>query len=636
MINRIAAGGMAEVFLAQSVGVMGFRRLVALKLIHSNFTQDPDFLKMFIDEARIAMHLHHRNIVQVFDLDEVEGTYFIAMEYVRGINLYNLYEQVAAQKRWVEVPMALYIVAEVCKGLHFAHTRTSLDDQPLAIVHRDISPQNVLLSFEGEVKITDFGIATAAAKLHKTADGVVKGKYAYMAPERLGDGAFDARVDVFSAGVLLYELLVGESPFADKSSIETIQAVLTKEVVPPSQKGAEIPSGLDDICLKALAKNPEDRWPTALAFADALTELAMELTYARKDMASGDAALAKLLSQLNPNLKSSAVRPQSIQLPEVNSSSSEKQSSSQNPTSSAKHLASDLVSPEIYTPQTSLPSIVTQPDTPAIASPIYDDETAPNLVPATDNMDNRYSTNTISYPTVDDSTSANHNLPPVWEEGDTDESNLRASVPPTAHVKENAGHTSAARKKVSSWSASLNKNWISAVLLILGAILFSAVGWVVWSGRDTTHVKAPLRLITEPPGAKIFINQYPLAQITPALISVPLDEHTPVEVTFRLVGYNRFTQQLSVEERRKGIFRIQLQPKKPTQSKKQTQVRVVTLRPKRGQWSHVYFDGKDQGPSPITLELPIGVVEIEVIRSNSSSRRELKIKVPESGPASIL
>ena len=201
IINKIASGGMAEVFLARAVGAMGFQRLVAVKLIHANFTRDSDFVKMFIDEARIAMHLHHRNIVQVFDLDQLHDTYFIAMEFVHGVNVYDLYEAIAAKNRWVDVSLALYIVAEVCKGLHFAHTRVGPDGRPMNIVHRDISPQNVLLSFEGEVKITDFGIATAAERLHQTAAGIVKGKYAYMAPERLEDQKVDGRVDVFAAGV---------------------------------------------------------------------------------------------------------------------------------------------------------------------------------------------------------------------------------------------------------------------------------------------------------------------------------------------------------------------------------------------------------------------------------------------------
>jgi serine/threonine protein kinase len=320
VINRIASGGMAEVFLAKAVGAMGFQRLVAVKLIHANFTRDPEFVNMFIDEARIAMHLHHRNIVQVFDLDSEGDTYFIAMEFVHGVNLYDLYERIAAQGRWIEVPMALYLVAEVSKGLHFAHTRTGAGGKPLNIVHRDISPQNVLLSFEGEVKITDFGIATAAERLHQTAAGIVKGKYAYMAPERLQEKPIDARVDVFSVGVLLYELLVGENPFAGTSAVDTIENVLNRKVPAPSERGAPVSRRLDEICLKALAKDPAQRYASAQALADAVTEYALELTHARKDMAAGDAAVANLLGELFPERARThpgAAEPGRISLPGI-------------------------------------------------------------------------------------------------------------------------------------------------------------------------------------------------------------------------------------------------------------------------------------------------------------------------------
>jgi serine/threonine protein kinase len=323
VINKIAAGGMAEVFLAKAVGAMGFQRLVAVKLIHANFTRDQEFVKMFIDEARIAMHLHHRNIVQVFDLDKANDTYFIAMEFVHGVNLYDLYERIASKNRWIEAPMALYLVAEVSKGLHFAHTRKGQDGRPLGIIHRDISPQNVLLSFEGEVKITDFGIATAAERLHQTAAGIVKGKYAYMAPERLREEPTDGRVDVFSAGVLLYELLVGENPFAGSSAVDTIENVLNKKIPAPSERGAPVSPQLDRIVLKALARDPRERFLTAQDLADALTEYALELTTARKDMAAGDGALAALLNELFPEKAkrppSAAADPKSFNLPGISS-----------------------------------------------------------------------------------------------------------------------------------------------------------------------------------------------------------------------------------------------------------------------------------------------------------------------------
>ena len=220
-------------------------------------------MKMFLDEARIAMHLRHRNIVQTTELERAEGTYFIAMEFVHGVNVYDLYERIAAQGQWIELPMALYIVSEACKGLHFAHMRTHPDGRPLGIIHRDISPQNILLSFEGEVKIMDFGIAQATDRLHKTQPGIVKGKYQYMAPEILQDRTVDHRIDVFAAGVVLYELLTRENPFAGATAVETIESVLKKPIIPPTEKCGVGSRALDAIVLKALAKDPDDRYSSA-------------------------------------------------------------------------------------------------------------------------------------------------------------------------------------------------------------------------------------------------------------------------------------------------------------------------------------------------------------------------------------
>jgi serine/threonine protein kinase len=301
VLSKLAQGGMAEIFLAKAIGVMGFERLVAIKLIHSHLTRDTEFVKMFIDEARIAMHLHHRNIVQTFDLDKADDTYFIAMEFVHGVNLYDVYERIAARGQWFELPLALYVIAEACKGLHFAHTRFGPDGRPLGIVHRDISPQNILLSFEGEVKITDFGIAKAAERMHHTTPGIVKGKYAYMAPEVLRDSPADPRVDVFAAGVVLYELLVGENPFAGSSAVETIENVLNVEVPSPTSKGAPGGKDLDHIVAKALAKDPDRRYQSALELAQALTDHGLNLTMARRDIAAGDAAVQRLLSDLFPD-----------------------------------------------------------------------------------------------------------------------------------------------------------------------------------------------------------------------------------------------------------------------------------------------------------------------------------------------
>gem|GEM_PF-3750471 len=313
VLSKIAEGGMAEIFLAKAIGVMGFERLAAIKLIRPHLMEDSDFLKMFLDEARIAMHLRHRNIVQTTELERAEGTYFIAMEFVHGVNVYDLYERIAAQGQWIELPMALYIVSEACKGLHFAHMRTHPDGRPLGIIHRDISPQNILLSFEGEVKIMDFGIAQATDRLHKTQPGIVKGKYQYMAPEILQDRKVDHRIDVFAAGVVLYELLTRENPFAGATAVETIESVLKKPVVPPTEKCGVGSYALDSIVLKALAKDPDERYSSARELSAVLTDHGLGLTGARWDIASGDSSLSQLLQSLFPDKIAQTFTPSSAE-----------------------------------------------------------------------------------------------------------------------------------------------------------------------------------------------------------------------------------------------------------------------------------------------------------------------------------
>lgn len=313
VLRKIAEGGMAEIFLAKSLGAMGFERLVAIKLIRPHLTEDSDFVKMFLDEARISLHLQHRNIVQTFDLEKANGTYFIAMEYVHGINVYDLYERIAEKGQWIDLSVALYIMCEACKGLHFAHTQTDPQGTSLGIVHRDVSPQNILLSFEGEVKIMDFGIAKATERLHETMPGIVKGKYAYMAPEILHDQEADGRVDVFAAGVVLYELLTRENPFAGNNAVDTIEAVLGKKVVPPTEKCGVGSRALDAIVLKALAKKPEQRFQSARALSDALTDHGLSLTGARWDIAAGDSSVSNLLRELFPKKASQAFHPSSVE-----------------------------------------------------------------------------------------------------------------------------------------------------------------------------------------------------------------------------------------------------------------------------------------------------------------------------------
>ena len=261
---------MAEVWRARARGEAGFEKILVIKKILANLLNS-EFIELFIDEARIAVHLHHVNIVQVFDLGEVDGQYFMAMEYVHGLDLSRIITR-ARNLGAVPIHLTLFIIAELLKALQFAHQRTDEAGTPLHVVHCDISPQNVLISYAGEVKLTDFGISRAAFQASEKHQ-VIRGKYAYMSPEQVEGRALDGRTDLFSLGIVLYELLTSRRLFKMRSRDETLNRVRRAEVPSPRAYRPEISEDLEGIILKALARKPEDRFASAGEMLEALSAL---------------------------------------------------------------------------------------------------------------------------------------------------------------------------------------------------------------------------------------------------------------------------------------------------------------------------------------------------------------------------
>jgi predicted ATPase/tRNA A-37 threonylcarbamoyl transferase component Bud32 len=264
LIDLIARGGMAEVYKAKSHGVEGFEKLVVIKRILPEFSRDAAFVDMFINEAKIAVGLSHANIVQVFDLGRSDDSYFIAMEYVHGIDLAELLTRARAKPIALPIELAVYLTSEVAKGLDYAHRRKDQDMNPLGIVHRDVSPQNVLVSFEGEVKITDFGIAWAMGVARERDQGV-KGKALYMPPEQARGDVVDRRADIFALGVVLCEILSGRHPFKGMSEEEILELVKVGGFAPPplAKLAPDVPAELCQIVDRAMSPDPDDRQPDA-------------------------------------------------------------------------------------------------------------------------------------------------------------------------------------------------------------------------------------------------------------------------------------------------------------------------------------------------------------------------------------
>ncbi|MET0287452.1 MAG: serine/threonine-protein kinase, partial [Polyangiales bacterium] len=272
LLRRLAVGGMAEIYVAKTRGLGGFEKLTALKLVHAHLSADTQFVRMLIDEAKILVLLTHANIAQVFDLGNVEDRYFIAMEYVDGVDLQGLARAAERLGKPLSVPLCCFVVAEMLTGLDYAHRKRDASGRPLGIVHRDISPQNVVVSRAGEVKLVDFGIAKTNLRAERTEVGVIKGKYGYMSPEQAWADPTDKRSDVFSTGVLLYELLTGSTLYSAKSVAELIAKVRRAEIPPPRSLRREIGEELSAIVMRALALEPSDRYQTALEMGDALRE----------------------------------------------------------------------------------------------------------------------------------------------------------------------------------------------------------------------------------------------------------------------------------------------------------------------------------------------------------------------------
>ena len=271
---ELASGGMGSVYLARLDGSAGFEKLVALKRIHPHLAKEKDCIEMFLDEAKIASRITHPNVCSVFDFGEVDGEYFIAMEYLVGEPLSRVYTRVGKNKEQRRDPLLplrmARIIADACEGLHAAHELKDSQGDLLRVVHRDVNPRNLFVTYDGAVQVVDFGLASARERLHKTSTGDVKGTIAYMAPEQLRTGTSDRRVDVWALGAALWEGLAVRRLFKRDTTANSMYALLYEEIAPPSQHRPQVPKELDEIALKALARDPEERWQSAREMGQAL------------------------------------------------------------------------------------------------------------------------------------------------------------------------------------------------------------------------------------------------------------------------------------------------------------------------------------------------------------------------------
>ncbi|MGB5703179.1 MAG: serine/threonine-protein kinase [Polyangiales bacterium] len=297
---ELASGGMASVYLARAEGSPGFEKLVALKRIHPHLASEKGYVEMFLDEARIASRITHPNVCSVFDFGEADGEYFIAMEYLVGEPLSRVHRRImanAAQRTSTLLPARMArVIAQACEGLHAAHELKDADGESLSVVHRDVSAENLFVTYDGATQVVDFGIAHARQRIHQTEAGQVKGTFPYMAPEQMTAAVVDRRVDVWALGAVLWELLTLRRLFLRDTDVNTMYAVLSSEIKPPSEYRPEIPPELDEIVIKALQRNPDERWQTAREMGKALRRV-----LAQQEELVGPAELADWLGELFPD-----------------------------------------------------------------------------------------------------------------------------------------------------------------------------------------------------------------------------------------------------------------------------------------------------------------------------------------------
>lgn len=278
LVRRLATGGMAEIFLARQLGIEGFEREVVIKRILPHRAQDEEFCTMFLDEARLIARLNHPYIAQVYDLGQQDDTFYIAMEYVQGVDLSHLLDSAAEQGTpGLPMPVAVAVIASLCQALEYIHTRTDELGHPLNIVHRDLNPKNVIISYDGAVKLIDFGIAKASSQVYETRTGVIKGTYGYMAPEQVSRAhSIDLRADLFALGVLTYELTTGMHPFDAPDEVAVLGKLVRCQYQPPSRKIRNFPKTLERAIVSCMGQEPSHRPSSAAEVLSLLEDFANE------------------------------------------------------------------------------------------------------------------------------------------------------------------------------------------------------------------------------------------------------------------------------------------------------------------------------------------------------------------------
>lgn len=575
---------MGEIFLARMRGAAGFEKRVIIKTILPHLAEEEEFVEKFLDEGRIVVQLTHGNIVPVFDMGEENGEFFIAMEYIPGRDLRDLIKHKQVSQETIDLPIALHIIAEVCKGLGYAHRKTDEAGQHLELVHRDVSPSNVLISSEGEVKLIDFGIASATTRLSRTVSGRIQGKFSYMSPEQASGKLVDARSDIFSTGVMLYEMLTGIRPFDGCTDLETIDFVRRCEFDPPSTLQPHIPPEVDAIIERALCKDLEDRYqsidtmqsdilgylyregcaPTSIQVVDYLRNTFSD-QIERSELRLGTPSTSSL-HQSGPKRLDDILEAELLRLSD--------------PNKKADPFTQTDISLKRQAPQHTA-TLVTDnaPPTPRVI-----DEPA-RIVTPTPTKSSTQDVEKEHISTEDPSTQSEGNPGEEIEQPVVNELVTEDETPlPT-------------RDEEAPTQSQLNPR----VPVILSILLFATLiaGLFIWNKSKNTPGK--LKITTSPEGAQLLLDGAPVHNAkTPLQVDISPGWH---EVELQHQGFEPYKMRLNIrasEELYLENGEIKLQPVENTSEKQHNRAISIQTNPPG---ALILVDGKELGPAPQNVQL---------------------------------
>lgn len=572
LIEQIAAGGMAEIYKAVGVAVGGQPQTLAIKRILPQFSNDDEFISLLVDEAKLMVFLNHPNVVPIIEFGKVEDSYYIAMDYVEGTTLKGLYKRVREQNQQFTIDMACHIVREIGSGLAYANRKTGKDGKPLQIVHRDISPANILISYDGEVKIADFGISKAATQGHRTQIGVIRGKTGYMSPEQTRSGeTIDHRSDLYSLGIIFWELLTGERLYVADSVPEALAMIRKSQVPPPSKLRPAVSPQLDAVVLKALTADQKDRYQKGEEMVDAINEFLGRFAPGGRPVRVTHTDLVGFLRRYYAGEMEAALTATPLQLDQI------------------------ITKVETFTSKTALfggkEKELTKPETIA-QNPLFELSAPEHAV----SIETHVTTpsGASSEPTIPDSTASLIEAPAGVVE-------TARRIPPIV------------------------------VTLIIATFLVASAVFAIFRHQksrpkeDLPKGNVTVTISSEPDGAEILVDGQSKNQQTPAKVEVPAGRN--VRITLQKSGFVSETREINPQGA--GMWPISFKlaedktPKIPV-----GKVRIIT----DPAGARVFLDGKQaEGKSPFELDVELGKKVVIRVEADGYKPKETSVQVDKEG-----